>query len=221
MNVTARHNDGSELQFDAKIFEGDCNGRESLTGLDQRKWKLAASQETGFFTVDRDQIRLGQDLKQVLRLQCLNNGSEVNIRPEKKKVQNVIDSFAACGLTYLLSSESSELTRGGCPNRICSASGDEISAQLCKCAAVYLGEFHLKQNLLSAHRAKGKYIDHVLGVGSGEFGRTFGHIFGGNVSREHDSGARRRYRDLFVGKDAMFFFRASADVYVDAEVEAT
>ena len=157
--------------------------------MEQRKWKLAASQETGFFTVDRDQIRLGQDLKQVLRLQCLNNGSEVNIRPEKKEVQNVIDSFGACGLTYLLSSESSELTCGDCPNRIRNASGDEISAQLCKCAAVDLGEFHLKQNLLSAHRAKRKYIDHVLGVGAGEFGRTFGHIFGGNVSREHDSGA--------------------------------
>src|SRR6266853_3362919 len=118
MNVTVRHNDGSELQFDAEILEGDCNGRESLTGLDQRKWKLTASQETGFFTVDRDQIRLSQDLKQVLRLQCLNNGSEVNIRPEKKKVQNVINSFSACELTYLLTSESSELTCGGCPNRI-------------------------------------------------------------------------------------------------------
>src|ERR1700674_3001090 len=186
MNVTARHNDGSELQFDAEILEGDGNGREALTGLDQRKRKLAASQETGFFTVDCDQIRLGQDLKQVLGLQCLNNGSEVNIRPEKKKVQNVIDRFGACGLTYLLTSESSELTCGACPNRIRCAGGDEISAQLRKCAAVYLGEFHLKQNLLSAHGAKRKYVYHVLGVGSGELGCAFGHIFGGNVSREHD-----------------------------------
>src|SRR4029077_20455545 len=116
MNVTVRHNDGSELQFDPEIFEGDGNGGESLTGLDQRKWKLTASQETGFFTVDRDQIRLGQDLKQVLGLPCLNNGSEVNIRPEKKKVQYVIDRFGACGLTYLLRSESSELTCGARPN---------------------------------------------------------------------------------------------------------
>src|SRR5258707_8077619 len=153
MKVTVRHNDGSELQFDAEIFEGDCNCRESLTGLDQRKWKLTASQETGFFTVDRDQIRLGQDLQQVLRLQGLNNGSEVNIRPEEKKVQNVIDSFGGCGAGDLLSSESSELTCGGCANGIGGAGGDEISAQRCKCAAVNLGELHLKQHLLGADGA--------------------------------------------------------------------
>jgi len=72
-----------------KSLKEIVNRREALTGLDQGKRKLASSQETGLFTVDRDQIRLGQDLKQVLRLQCLNHGSEVNIRPEKKKVQNV------------------------------------------------------------------------------------------------------------------------------------
>src|SRR3982074_2734971 len=179
MNVAVRHDDGSELQFDAEIFEGDGDGSESLTGLDQRKWKLTASQETGFFTVDRDEIWLGQDLKEILRLQCLDDRSEVNIWPEEKKVQNVIDSFGGCGLSNLLTSESSKLTCRGRSNRICSASGDEISAQLCKCATVYLGEFYLKQDLLGTHRAEGEYIYHILGVGSGEFGRTFRHIFGG------------------------------------------
>src|SRR5579864_4684768 len=91
MDIAIRHDDRREIQFYAEVFERDGDCGKARPRLHNRKRKLAACQETGLFAVHCDEIRLRQNLQQILGLKSFNHSSEMNVRPEKKKIQNVAD----------------------------------------------------------------------------------------------------------------------------------
>ena len=100
------------------------------------------------------------------------------------------------------------------------AGGNEIDAHLGQGGAVDFRELHLQQHFLRSDRAEGKHVHDFRRIGAGQFSGALGDIFGGNVSGKNDRGARRRDRDLLVGKDAVFFVGAGADVDIHAQIEA-
>ncbi len=96
MNVAIRLDDGSEFQAHAELAKLDGDGGEAgRIGLDDREGKLTASEEAGFLAIDRDQIRLSQDLKKVALLQGLDDATEVHVGVEEKQVQQVGDAGLA------------------------------------------------------------------------------------------------------------------------------
>ena len=115
--------------------------------------------------------------------------------------------------------ESAELP---CRNRsdgIGGAVGDEIYSQLGKSAAIDFGKLDLQQNLLCAYGAEGKNIDYLRRISAGQFSGALGNILGGNVAGENDGRTRGSYGNLLVGKYPALFVGASADIYIDAQIE--
>ena len=96
MNVSARHDYGSEPQLHAEFLELDGDRVETLAGLNDGKGELPAGKKTGFFAVDRDQIRLGQNLEQVLGLERLNHGANIEISASDKDIQEIADVDGGC-----------------------------------------------------------------------------------------------------------------------------
>ena len=108
----------------------------------------------------------------------------------------------------------------GC-DRVAESGHEQIDAQLGDGGAVYFRELHFKQHFLRPYRAEGQHIDHILGIGLGDHSGTLGNIFGGDMARKHDGGARRRDVDLLVREDPLFFLGGGADVDIHAQVETT
>src|SRR3984893_17284332 len=136
MNIPVGHNYGGELQPHAELFERNGNCCKARAGLHNGEGKLTARQETGFLAVHRAQVGLGQDLQEILVLQGLNHGSEVDIGPEQKQIENVADGLVSryrvaltSRLGDLLRSETPKLTGRRGSDDICGAGGDKIYAQ--------------------------------------------------------------------------------------------
>ena len=98
--------------------------------------------------------------------------------------------------------------------------GNEVDAELGQGGAVHFREFHLQQDFLGADWPEGKHIHYSGRIGAGQFSGALGDIFGGNVSGENHGGSRRRDGDLLVGKDAVLFLGACADIHINAKIEA-
>ena len=92
VNVAIRHDHGSKCQLHPEIFELNGDRGETLPGLNHGEGKLAAGQKLSFLAVDRDQIRLGQDLQQVFLLERLDDRAEVDVAAKKKEVERVADA---------------------------------------------------------------------------------------------------------------------------------
>src|SRR5690349_24594002 len=92
MNRSARHDYGSELQFDAELLELNGYGRESLARLDDGEGEFAACQETSLFAINSNQVRFGEDLEKVLSLQRLDNDPEIQIGTGDKNVEEIADA---------------------------------------------------------------------------------------------------------------------------------
>src|SRR5580698_10364594 len=94
VNIAVGHDDGSEIQLDAKLFEGDGDSGESRTWLDDGERELAAGEEAGFLAVYSDKSGLGQNLEQVLGGQRLDHRAQVNVGLEQKHIENVADGLS-------------------------------------------------------------------------------------------------------------------------------
>ena len=113
-----------------------------------------------------------------------------------------------CGLVG--NRERAELSGLAERDGVAQARGKKIDSELGDGRAVDFRELHFEQHFLRPYRAEGQDIDHIFGVSLGDHAGALGNIFGGDVSGEHDGGARRGNRDLFVGEDPLFFFRRRA-----------
>ena len=86
MNISIGHDYRRELQAHAEIFERDGHGREARARLHDRKRELTTGEKARLLAIHRDQIGLGQDLKQILGLKRLDGGSEINVGSKQKEV---------------------------------------------------------------------------------------------------------------------------------------
>ena len=91
MNVAVGRDNRSKFQPDAEFLEGDGDRRETLSRLDYGKGEFATRQEARLFAVDCDQVRLCQNLQQVLGLQGFDHGAYVSVGTKEKDIQHVAD----------------------------------------------------------------------------------------------------------------------------------
>src|SRR6266852_7550727 len=78
-----------KFQFDAEWLE--LHGHRGLAGCAREHWvgQFSTSQETGRLPIGCQQVRLGQDLQDILLLQGANGCAQVNVRPKDKDVQQI------------------------------------------------------------------------------------------------------------------------------------
>src|SRR5712691_1881039 len=128
-------------------------------------WKreFAAGQEARIRALDHDQVRLSQNLQQVLLLQRLDGSSEVQIRAEDEKVQQIGE--IEVGITQLLVLEL-ELGKERRLELLCrgfaecgGVAAEQVHAKLRQRGAVDASELHLQQNL--ARIGFRRHLDHV------------------------------------------------------------
>src|SRR3979490_1672942 len=93
MEECVRHDDRSELQADTKLFERDRHRSKARAGLHDWKRELAAGEEAGFLSVYGNQIRFGKNLQQVLCLELLDDGAEINVRTKHEQVEDVVNGL--------------------------------------------------------------------------------------------------------------------------------
>src|ERR1700730_10120077 len=134
MDIPVGHDHGSELQVHAEILERDRHRCEARARLHNRKGELAACQETGFLAIHRNQIGLGENLQQTLVLESFNDGAEVNVWTEKKKIEDVVDGGGGrggCGCRSTrgqrLRPEGTVLSRGYGADGIRASSRNEVN----------------------------------------------------------------------------------------------
>src|SRR5262249_37459138 len=151
-------------------------------------------EEAGLLAVDGDEIWLGKNLEQILGLKRFDDGAEIDIWAEEKKIENIADGLCAGvgrrsaikrsrlrGLK-IYRTEATELSGADSTDGVARAVGEEVHTELCDRAAIYFGEFHLQQDFLGSDRAEGEHINDFRRVGTGEFSCAFGDVFGGNVA---------------------------------------
>src|SRR5207247_10810192 len=135
--------------------------------LHDREGKLTPGQEAGFLAVDRNQIRLCENLQETLIFEGLNRRAEINVGTEKKQVQNIVDSSGGSGGTACgpltargqrLRSKGAELSRGYGADCVSGSRRNEVDAQLRQCCAVYFGKLYLQQNFLGSDRAESQHV---------------------------------------------------------------
>src|SRR5581483_6942646 len=138
MNVAVGHDLGREFQLHAEFLELNGYAHESLPGLHHGERKFAAGQEACFLAIDCNQVRLSQNLQQILLLQGLDHRTQVNIRTEQKNVQHIIEGLARLkrrmrtweNIRNLLRTETTKLLRADCSYRIRCARGKDVNAVL-------------------------------------------------------------------------------------------
>src|SRR4029077_9152638 len=219
-----------------EFLELDSHRIEDLARLDDGEGELPAGKKTGFFAVDRDQISLGQNLEQVLGLERLNHGANIEISASDKDIQEIADvdcgrrggscsrGRAAAGGGRggsVMDGYGSELPGLDRAYRIAKARGKDIEPVLQNRGAVDLSELHLEQDLLRAFRPKCQNIDNVLRISLGDLAGTRGHGFVRDMSRKHNRRAGGGHQDLLVRENALFFFGRSGHIDIDAEIEAS
>src|SRR5207302_67668 len=232
VNVSARHDYGSEPQLHAEFLELDGDRVETLAGLNDGKGELPAGKKTGFFAVDRDQIRLGQNLEQVLGLERLNHGANIEISASDKDIQEIADvdggwcgggcrgartARGGSGGGSVMDGDGSELPGLDCAYRVALPGIKQIEAVLQNRGAVDFSELHLEQDFLRAFRPKGQNIDNVLRISLGDLAGTRGHGFVRDMSRKHNRRAGGGHQDLLIRENALFFFGRSGHIDIDAE----
>ena len=162
-----------EIQLHAERLElhrdhrrgGAAGGRGRQDGEGER----AAGQEAGFLAFERNQVRLGQDLQQVLVLQCLDGRADVrdpddrrtgstgprNLPWSSRKIAVLKLKLAEAGRLELLVVASPSVV----PLRL-----KKLNPTLRERHAIDAGELHLQQNLPRLGRGRNlQEIDHCLG----------------------------------------------------------
>src|SRR5215467_3192516 len=91
MDVAIRHDYGSEFQSHAEFLELNRDRGEALPGLYEGEGKFSAGQKARFFSVDGNQIWLGQNLQQVLLLERLDYRANRNIGSADEYIEKVAD----------------------------------------------------------------------------------------------------------------------------------
>ena len=87
---SARRNGGREIDAHAELAKLNGNrAQPAAAALQRGKWEFAARQKTGGVIVQRQDVRLGQDLQPVLRLQRFNGRAQIQIGPEEENIQSV------------------------------------------------------------------------------------------------------------------------------------
>src|SRR6185437_1096523 len=162
MDVAIRHDHGCEFQFDTELTELDGDGGKALSRLNDGERKLTTGQEAGFFSVDGDQVWLGQNLQKIFLLQRLNHRSEIDVGAKQKQIQRLIEinsgigagagagagSAAGAGVSRL---KPAELPRGGGTCRICRSVAEQVYPELRYGGTVNLSKLDLQYNFLRAH----------------------------------------------------------------------
>src|SRR5579871_5434943 len=152
MDVAVWRNHGRELQPHAELLKGDGDRGESVTRLHDRERELASGEKAGFFSVDGNQIRLGENLQEIFSLQSLDYGAEVDIRSKEKQVQNVVDrgsrrgcaaAGALSGGVQSLRAETAELASGQRADCIRGSVRNEVHSHLRQGSAIHFRELNL------------------------------------------------------------------------------
>src|SRR5947208_12214953 len=201
MNVAIWHDHGSELQPYAELFELNAYRGEAGPGLHYREGELTAREKAGLLAVNRDKVRLRQNLKKILGLESLDNHPEIDVGAKQKKIQRVVDvdtrrssgsgrgsrTARSCrcagGCGDLEPSELSSRKRTG---RISRSGGEEIDPELRYGGSIHFGELYFQQDLLGSYRPEGQDIDDILRISIGDHAGTLRSVLGRNVSRKYD-----------------------------------
>src|SRR6202046_5740660 len=88
------HNRWSEVQLHTEFFELNADGRKRASSrtLHDGIRELSAGQETGFFSGHCQNIRLSQNLQNIVRLESLNCRADVHTRIVKKDIQQIAEA---------------------------------------------------------------------------------------------------------------------------------
>ncbi len=91
-------NDGRELEADSEFAKLNRNrGKTGSVWLNYGEGKFAASEEAGFLAIECDEVGLGKNLKEVFRLQGLDDGAEIDLRIKEEEVKEVADGGGGGG----------------------------------------------------------------------------------------------------------------------------
>src|ERR1700728_66600 len=197
VNISVGHDYGRELQAHSEVLERDGHSGKTRTRLHDGKRELTPGQKAGFLAVDGNQVGFGEDLQQILGFKSFNGGSEINIGPKEKKIEDIIEGGrgrggggpAICAGSQGLRAESAELPGRRGADRIRASRGNEVDPELREDGTVHFRELYLQQNFLRSDWPEGEHIYNFGRIGAGQFAGAFGDILGGNVSRKHDRGA--------------------------------
>jgi hypothetical protein len=98
-NRIVRLDGTGKVEFDAEGAELDGNGTCASGGcpLNDRIRELTAGEEVRRLPADGHQIRFGEDLEDILCLEVLNGGTEVQIRAEEEDVEQAAHVEGAGG----------------------------------------------------------------------------------------------------------------------------
>src|SRR5262249_12039995 len=132
----------------------ELDGHRASVGaaLQHRNREFTADQETRFMSVARHQIRLGENLQDVLALQSLNGSGETSNRIDPEDIQRPGDfrlgSIWLLAKTDLaINSRWAKLTGRAANNRLLSGQCHKIDSVLRQPGAIELRELNPQQNL--------------------------------------------------------------------------
>src|SRR5262249_55618779 len=121
VDLAIAQNAGGETQTDAKFFELNRNLLETARSGHEGVWEFAAGQELRLRAVQRQEVRLSQNLQQIPVLERFNCHAQIDIAPEEKNVEQVAQVEDRPGASYAGQARRSELLSGNCADGVCSA----------------------------------------------------------------------------------------------------
>ena len=84
----------NEIDTDSESSKRNGDGTGGCAALHGRKGKLATRDEAGFLTIDGKNVGLCKNLQKILRFQCLDGCTQIQIRPVYKEIQCVTEREA-------------------------------------------------------------------------------------------------------------------------------
>src|SRR6266702_4686475 len=98
MDIPVGHDYRCELQSHAKFLERNGYRGKSGAGLHDGKGELTTCQEAGFLAIDRDQVRLGENLQETFIFKSLDGCAKIDVGTKEKKIQDIADGCSgSCG----------------------------------------------------------------------------------------------------------------------------
>ncbi len=138
MNVAVGLNYGSKFQAHTKFTKLNSDGGDAAcAGLHHGEGEFSSGEEAGFFAIDGDEIGLGENLQQVLRLERFDYGAEMNLRVKEKLVEDIRYGRGIGKWTErsgiadgTLAGDSAELAGGGAADGVAGACREQIETDL-------------------------------------------------------------------------------------------
>ena len=155
-----------KVEFNAEGAELDGNGPSGAAygSLDNRIRELTAGEEVCGFPADGHQIRLGEDLEDVLCLEILNGSAEIEVGSEEENIEQAGDTEARDGSCSASANGTgnctracytTELLRRDHAGSVGGAGADDVDGEGVHLAAVDLSEADFEHDLLAMRR----YVD--------------------------------------------------------------